>query len=189
MLICRLSLWCGILVACGQAPLCAQPFLAADRLSPNSATSGLVSLGWNPSPDTNVTGYFLCWGYCRSACTNLIDAGNSTSVTVAGLEPGAIYYFTVVAHDDAGDQAPPSNVVTYPPGPTLNLQPSSGGIASAMSLDFEASAGVTYSLQATLDFQHWTTLFTTNCAVAGLMTLQDSDRADYPTRFYRLLQQ
>jgi hypothetical protein len=187
MLMCRLSLWwCAVLMVCGQVPAFAQLFLLSQRPATN-ATSAVVPLGWNPSPDTNVTGYWLCWGLSNDACTNRLDVGESTSGTVAGLAPDVIYYFTVVAYDNAGDEAPPSNMVMYPPGPTLKIRPASGGMASGVSLSFQGNTGLVCSLQATLDFTNWTTLLTTNCSAAGLVVFPVSDLASYSRRFYRLL--
>lgn len=110
----RLSLWlCVVLVVCGQVTSLAQLFLAAERPGSDLASPGLVALGWNPSPDTNATGYFLCWGVSSDACTNLLDAGNATNATVAGLAPNVSYYFSVVAYGAAGQESPPSNEIAY----------------------------------------------------------------------------
>jgi hypothetical protein len=91
----------------------AQLFLVSQRPPSNPTASDLVSLGWNPSPDAKATGYFLCWGLASDACTNLLDVGNVTSATVAGLATNVAYYFTVVTYDAAGDRSPPSNVIGY----------------------------------------------------------------------------
>lgn len=198
MMIGRLSFWwCAVLMACGQLPACAQLFLVASPSATNGSASGFVALGWNSSPDTSVTGYFVGWGLSSDACTNLLDAGSATSVTVAGLAANVTYYFTVVAYDNAGDQSPPSNVVmyapgsvvSYAPGSALSIQPTSGGNAPGLSLSFQGQAGVVYSLQATMDFTNWVTIFTTNCPAAGPVAFQVTDMASYPRRFYRVRQQ
>jgi hypothetical protein len=181
--------WCAALMACVQIPARAQLFLVAQRPDTNAPAPDLVALGWNPSPSTNATGYFLCWGSSSGACTNVLDAGNVTSATVAGLEPNVHYYFTVVAYGAAGQEAPPSNVIMYPPGPTLNIQRSSGCITPGVSLSFQGIAGLVYSIQATSDFTNWTTLSTTNCSAAGSVEFQVTDMAAYPARFYRLLRE
>jgi hypothetical protein len=114
MLSARLNwLWCAVLIACGQAQVRAQLFLVAERSATNSPEPGMVALGWNPSPDTNADGYFLCWGLASGACTNLLDAGNSTNALVAGMATNVTYYFTVVAYDAVGDESPPSNEIAY----------------------------------------------------------------------------
>jgi hypothetical protein len=114
MLFGRLSLWlCAVPIVCGQVPSRAQLFLAAQPSGTNLPAPGLVALGWNPSPDANADGCFLCWGLARDACTNLLDAGNSTTATVGGLAINVTYYFSVLAYDAAGDESVPSNEIAY----------------------------------------------------------------------------
>jgi hypothetical protein len=198
----RYGLWLfAVLSAFGQVSLSAQLFLVAGRSATSAPAttapaSGLVSLGWNPGPDPNVTGYFLCWGLSSGACTNRLDAGNVTNTTVAGLAANVTYYFNVVAYGAAGQEAPPSNEVAYTVpadspvgvGPELGVRIAGTGAGGALHLSFPGSAGATYDIQATQDFQHWATLWTTNCASAGLITFGVTDMADYPSRFYRLAQ-
>ena len=174
-----------MLVGCGQISSRAQLFLVAQRPGTNS-TPDLVALGWNPSPDTNATGYFLCWGLASGTCTNRLGAGNATNATVAGLATSAKYYFSVVAYGAEGRESPPSNIIAYSLPPTLSIWPSNGGSAPRLALSFPGNAGAVYSLQATLDFTNWATLFTTNCAAAGPVVFQVTDPANYPRRFYRL---
>ena len=110
----RHYLWlCAVFIAGGQISSRAQPFLVAQRSPGIPTDSGLVALGWNPSPDTNATGYFLCWGLASDACTNRLDVGNSTNTSVSGLATGMAYYFSVVAYGAAGQEGPPSNEISY----------------------------------------------------------------------------
>jgi Fibronectin type III domain len=158
----------------------------------NGSSSGLsVNLAWTPSPSTNVTGYFLNWGLASGQCTNQLDVGNVTNTTVAGLTTGVTYYFNVVAYDAAGDQAPPSNELAYPPPPpTISLQLQRNGTnAPLMSVRFLGTAGNNYTIQATTDFKQWVTIGTTNCSVDGLIAYMTADPAIYPSRFYRVLRQ
>jgi hypothetical protein len=97
---------------------------------------GMVRLGWKPSPSENVAGYFLCWGFASGQCTNRLDAGNVTTVNVAGLQPGVTYFFTVIAYSAFGDEAPPSNEVSYcPPLVPLNHPPTMDPIANLTLLE------------------------------------------------------
>jgi hypothetical protein len=193
----RLSLgFCAVWMAFAQVPLRAQLFLVAGRSDTNSPDPGLVALAWNPSPDPNATGYYLCWGLASGLCTNLLDAGNSTSVTVAGLATNVTYYFTIVTYDAAGDESPPSNEITYavpvgsPPavGPALSIGFAGAGAGAAAHFSFPGSAGTTYDLQASQDLQQWETLCTTNCASDGPIVFEDPEMGIYPRRFYRLQQ-
>ena len=82
--------------------------------------SYFVELGWTPSPDTNVVGYFLYYGVASGAYTNRVDAGNTNMTTVGGLQTNVTYFFTVVAHGADGRESPPSNEIVYsvPTGPS-----------------------------------------------------------------------
>ena len=163
-------------------------------------SSLVVSLSWNPSPSPTVKGYLLNWGLASGQCTNKLDVGNVTNTTVSGLATNATYYFNLVAYNNAGDQAPPSNEIAYrapanpwtSPSPTLSLQLQSanGTNAAALRLSFQGNAGLTYTIQATADLQQWATIWTTNCLADGAVVYSAvSDLRSYPRRFYRLLRQ
>lgn len=110
--------WLGILgfsVVLVQAPLRAanSPLFIATPSTNSSPSEPEVTTGWNPSPDPNVVGYYLCWGLASGQCTNFIDVGNITNATLGGFTTNVLYYFTVVAYDAAGDEAVPSNEIQY----------------------------------------------------------------------------
>jgi hypothetical protein len=195
MLLGRLSFGlCALWLALGQVQSRAQLFLVAERSATNSPDPGTLALAWNPSPDPNATGYFLGWGLASGVCTNLLDAGNSTSATVAGLATNVTYYFTIVTYDAAGDESPPSNEITYavpvaapaPVGPGLGIGFAGAGTAAVAHFSFPGSAGAAYDLQASQDLQQWETLCTTNCSSDGPIVFDDPDMRIYPRRFYRL---
>jgi hypothetical protein len=157
-----------------------------------NAGSGLsVNLGWTASSSTNVTGYFLNWGLKSGQCTNQLDVGNVTNATVNGLVTNTSYFFNVVAYDVAGDQAPPSNELAYPPlQPVVSLQPLNNHTNPVtLRLNFQANAGTSYTVQATRDFKQWVTVWTTNSAPGGIIVYTTTDAAFYPSRFYRVLAQ
>ncbi len=176
-----------LLLGFGAGALCG--VVSANTLTP-------VMLGWNPSPDTNVTGYLLCSGLVSGQYTNQVEVGNVTNTTVAGLSTNVTYYFVVIAHDGAGNQAPPSNElqvsVSASPatGPTLGLQFFSGTSgAAAPQLNFQASSGVIYQIEASWELVTWSVIWTTNCAVSAAVVFNDSSWSSYPKRFYRLVMQ
>jgi hypothetical protein len=196
VLIGRFSFWlCAVLLGCGQVASHAQLFLVAGRSGTNPPDPGMVALGWNPSPDPRATGYFLCWGLASGACTNLLDAGSSTSATVAGLATNVTYYFSVVTYG-AGPESPPSNEIAYAVpggspaavGPRLGMRFGGTGAGAVERFSFLGSAGAIYDLQASQDLQQWETLWTTNCASDGLIVFDETDMGIYPSRFYRLQQ-
>ena len=105
------------------------------QLGPTITTTspGMVRLGWKPSPSANVSGYYLCWGLATGQCTNRLDAGSVTNVSVTDIVSGPIYYFTVVAYSSFGDEAPPSNEVNYTlPAPVVNVRPTLMPIADRL---------------------------------------------------------
>ena len=101
------------------------PFSSFAQISPAITTNlpGMVRLGWRPSPSANVSGYYLCWSFASGQCTNRLDAGSVTNVSLTDLISGPTYYFTVVAYSSFGDEAPPSNEVSYSIPTTLPNRP------------------------------------------------------------------
>lgn len=115
----RSGLYLGVLL------MVLSPFrsLAQNSLAITTNSPCMVSLGWRPSPSADVSGYYLCWGFVSGQCTNRLDAGSVTNVSLTGLIPGLTYYFTVVAYSSFGDESPPSNEVSYSAPTTLPNRP------------------------------------------------------------------
>lgn len=155
-----------------------------------------VSLVWDPSPDSDVVGYFVCWGTARGQCTNQLNASNATSTTIRGFTTNTVYYFNVVAYNAIGQQADPSNEVQYSQigltaflAPTLAVQPSLRRTSSAgIRLSFQGSAGATYVVLASQDLIEWDSIWTTNCATNIAVIFSATDATNYVQRFYRLVQ-
>ena len=82
-----------------------------------------LSLSWDPSPDTSVTGYRLHSGTTSGQYTEHIDVGNRTHSSVAGLKKGATYYFAVTAYNSDGIESDPSNEITFVVPGLIRLQP------------------------------------------------------------------
>ena len=184
---------CLLVLAAGGPKLGATPFLASVQAVSNAPPgSQTATLGWDPSPDPAASGYFLCWGCAADQCTNRFDVGNVTNASVAGLSLGQVYWFEVVAYDAAGDEALPSNEISYQPSQAaqataLSLGVTQQGGGKVAQLSFQGQAGLVYELQATTDFHSWVNVLTTNSTAAGLFTIQSQDMSLYPRRFYRLL--
>jgi hypothetical protein len=84
-----------------------------------------VTLAWNPVPGAVVTNYTLSWGTNSGVYIFEADAGTQTTLTVTGLAPGTVYYFSVMATAQDGTQSGDSSEVVYtnagsitPPVPT-----------------------------------------------------------------------
>ena len=69
-----------------------------------SPGNGKVSVSWRKVNDLNVKGYRVYFGDAPHTYlheNSPMDAGNSTSLEISGLENGKLYYFTVTAYDDS----------------------------------------------------------------------------------------
>ncbi len=70
-----------------------------------------VRIDWSPVPEADVRGYYLYFGTSSARYAGFagmespIDVGNSTSMTLHGLENGVLYYFAVSAYDMAPERA------------------------------------------------------------------------------------
>ena len=169
------------------------------QCSPLSTTTSPADLrlGWKPSPSPTAAGYFLCWGVASGQCTNRIDVGSVTNTTVSGLQADFTYYFTIVAYSAYGDEAPPSNEVSFglpssptiPQGPKLEMSLStpSGGKQN-VRLTFSATVGHSYEVEATSDFKSWATIWTTTPLSSRSITFIEPRRSS-GSRFYRLKEQ
>jgi hypothetical protein len=114
----KICAWFGIVglsILLGQTQIRADisPPIVSSALTNQSGLSPSVTIGWNASPDTSVMGYYVAWGAATGQETNLINAGNVTAVLVSGFTSNVIYYFTIVAYNGVGQQAPPSNEIQY----------------------------------------------------------------------------
>lgn len=59
-----------------------------------------ISLAWDPSPSTGVTGYKIHYGTASGQYTTIVDVGNVLTATIPGFaENGTTYYFAATAYD------------------------------------------------------------------------------------------
>lgn len=113
------------------------------------ASGQSVTLAWDPSDDPSVTSYVVRYGTKSASHSNMVDAGDQTTVTVTGLSVGAGYYFVVHAVNEAGIESLPSNeVFTVVVGP--RDQRSWYRVQATMEDDFE--------LQQSADLVTWHTV-------------------------------
>jgi len=80
-----------------------------------------VTLAWNASTSTSVTGYRVHYGQATATYSNTVDAGAALTKVVTGLTPGQRYFFAATAYDGWGQVSSYSNEVVYtvplPPPP------------------------------------------------------------------------
>ncbi len=74
------------------------------------AQAAQLTLAWDASPSTSVTGYHVHVGTAPGTTDRTINV-TGLSATITGLNQGKTYYFSVSAHDAAGTESPRSNEV------------------------------------------------------------------------------
>jgi len=105
-------------------------FAALSALASISAfAASSVTLAWDPSVSTNVTGYNVYYGVTSRNYTNVISVGSATSATVSDLAPNAIYYFAATAYDTDGVESDYSTETNYLTSPPTNYPPTVNPIA------------------------------------------------------------
>jgi hypothetical protein len=106
--------------------------LTVKILEPNALASD-VTLAWDPANDPTVAGYNVYIGGASRNYTNLVDAGDATSVTISNLAPGATYYFAATTYTVSGLESDYSSEAVYTvPQTILNYQPTLDPIGNAM---------------------------------------------------------
>ena len=70
-------------------------------------SSGSATLAWDANPEPDVTGYRLLYGTTSGDYTQAIDAGNTTTATVANLVTGIPYFFVATAYNNSGLESLP----------------------------------------------------------------------------------
>jgi hypothetical protein len=70
-----------------------------------AAYADQVTLGWNASTGSGITGYKLYYGTQSHNYSSSIDVGNQTSGTITGLQDNVTYYAAVTAYDAQGAQS------------------------------------------------------------------------------------
>lgn len=91
-------------------------------LTAAQAFSQDVSLSWDPSPSSSVTGYKIYYkdgdrippfdGVAAENGISPVDVGDTLEATLSGLLDGETYYFAVTAYDADGNESAYSNIVS-----------------------------------------------------------------------------
>jgi hypothetical protein len=67
----------------------------------------------HPSPELDVTGYRLYYGYGSEDYPVSVDVGNQTTYTLSDLEEGETYFIAATAYDIYGNESDFSNEVVF----------------------------------------------------------------------------
>src|SRR4051812_18390867 len=81
-------------------------------MSVASVEAANVTLAWDKSNDSSVTGYAIYFGTKAGSYSYSINVGNQTSYQVAGLSDGVPYFFVVYAYNSSGVLSVPSTEVS-----------------------------------------------------------------------------
>ena len=76
-------------------------------------STGQLTLAWDASVDPTATGYKVHIGTTSGVYDlSVVDVGNLTSCTIAGLQAGTVYYIAVTSYDQNGNEGSFSNEVS-----------------------------------------------------------------------------
>lgn len=146
-----------------------------------------LTVGWDTSPDSNVTGYVVYFGTNSGTYDFRMDVGTNTTATLPNLRPWVKYYCVVTAFNASNLESPPSDEISFMLPATLQL---TGGATpnDPMTLTFPAAAGHWYEIQASTDLVTWSMIYQSEVQdVDGNFSFQDVDGAGvYQQRFYRV---
>ena len=152
--------------------------------SPVQAASG-ITLVWDPSVGTNVSGYRIYYGAASRTYTSMVEAGNTTSASIPALVEGTTYYFTVRVYDSLGEESDYSNEIRdTPPMVAARLQTRAAPTGHFI-LTVTGEVGRTYSIQASSNLTTWTVIGTGMMPAGGSLDFIDTNAANFLKRFYR----
>jgi hypothetical protein len=110
----------------------------------SAAMTGSIDLAWDPSPSTNVNGYFVYYGTESMAYTTILNVGSNNSFTItAPFLDGRNYYFAVTAYDSDGGISDFSNEISFyiPRVSVTNFtEAESGTVSAPMAIGQDANA-------------------------------------------------
>lgn len=99
--------------------------LTSLALLPSAFALKSVTLAWDPSPTTDLSGYRIKYGTSSGSYNQTIDVGNATTATVPNLSEGGTYFFAVIALGSSAIESLPSNEVSLTVAvnqpPTVNI--------------------------------------------------------------------
>src|SRR6266853_216248 len=117
--------------------------------SPFAQGTQSVTMAWDRSIDSTVTGYKLYYTDVGTGTTSASNAGNATTNTVSGLLETKTYSFEVVGYNVSGVESVPSNVINYTV-PGVNTAPTISNIADLSTSQNTATAPLAFTVGDTL---------------------------------------
>jgi len=77
-----------------------------------------VKLRWQPNPESDLAGYRVHYGTKSDEYEHKIDVGKQTEHRLDNLQESVVYYFSLTAYDQTGNESPYSNQVSFKLGDT-----------------------------------------------------------------------
>lgn len=136
-----------------------------------------------------MAGYRVYYGVASRSYTEVIDAGNATTVTVSNLVAGTTYYFALVAYNALGLQSDYTGELTYsvpladpdPPARlVMRIVPPKQTVLTVIG-----SPGRTYDIEASTDLTAWETIGVVTLDSTGMAIVTEDNPSSRSRRFYR----
>jgi len=146
-----------------------------------------VTLAWNAVEDPSVSGYALYYGPANQPATNRVDAGATTTATIAGMLANVEYRIYAVSYAADGLESLPSNelLLTLPAISRLKLARQPDG---SMRLTGRAAPGTVCNVlfTSTLYPTIWELLGESIADQIGNFVTIDDTAGQASQRFYRV---
>src|SRR5687768_2832591 len=78
-----------------------------------NAAGATVTLAWDPSAESSVSGYKVHYGLNSRTYPFVVDTGHATTQVISNLQDGITYYFAVTAYNVAGQESDFSAEIPY----------------------------------------------------------------------------
>ena len=72
-----------------------------------------ANLAWDANTETDLAGYKIYYGTASGQYASVVDVGNQTTYTLAGLQVGRTYYISATAYNTSGLESSHSNEVVF----------------------------------------------------------------------------
>jgi hypothetical protein len=158
-------------------------------------TSTSVTLAWDPSPGPVPIANYEVWGWINNGVNSAIYGTNitGTTFTINGLAPGSVHEWGVRAHDAQGFASGfdygPTVLNPIPVAPVLSSGASMPDGSFQLTLSEGGASFQTILIQASAnpsDPASWTQIGSL-LPTANPFTFTDTNAAQFPARFYRIV--
>lgn len=148
----------------------------------NAARS--VTLGWDPNTEPDISGYRLKFGTASGSYSQTVNVGNVTSTTIANLNIGNTYFFTVTAVNTLGVESIPSTetsitVVNLPPNVAISSPEHGDHFNASTTVSFVANAADADGAVSKVEFFVGTTKIGEDTSVPFTLNWNNAQTGDH----------